>query len=95
MRSEQRSETRQIVAMPVRLADGATGTTRDLSTKGVFFEMDDALELGSIIDLAIELKLGNRSLWMKSRGRVVRIEPLGGRTGVAVRMLKTRLETAA
>jgi hypothetical protein len=95
MTNEQRSETRQQVAMPVLLANGATGTTRDLSTKGVFLEMDSDPGLGSVIDMTIELKLAERSMWLKSRGRVVRIEALGERTGVAVKMLESKLEMAA
>ncbi len=95
MRTEQRSEARQQVVMPIRLRDGSTGTTRDLSTKGVFFEMDRGPELGSEIEMAIELKLATRSMWLKSRGRVVRVESMGERIGVAVRMLESKLEMAA
>lgn len=84
-----------MVAIPVRLADGATGVTRDLSTKGVFFEMDCEPELGSVIEMTIELKLGSRSIWLKSRGRVVRVKSSGERTGIAVRMLESKLETTA
>ena len=92
MTSEKRIEAREPVKLPVTLADGSTGTTRDVSATGLFFEMDNQLELGSVIDFSIELSTNGRSMWLTERGEVVRIEARGKRTGVAARVLDSRLQ---
>jgi hypothetical protein len=94
MTIEKRIEAREPVKLPVTLADGSTGTTRDVSATGLFFEIDNKLELGSVIDFRIELSTNGRSMWLKERAQVVRIETRGKRTGIAARMLDSHLEAA-
>lgn len=92
MRKEHRSEPREQVELPVRLAEGGTGTTRDVSATGLFFEIDCEQPLGSAIELTVELNVDGRAMLMKCHGQVVRVEKLDGRTGVAVKMQRSRLE---
>ena len=92
MKNEHRSEPREQVELPVRLAEGGTGTTRDVSATGLFFEIDCEQPLGSAIELTVELNVDGRAMLMKCHGQVVRVEKLDGRTGVAVKMQRSRLE---
>lgn len=87
MRPDNRFEPRVQVKLPLRLANGETGITRDVSTTGLFFEMDGERFLDTEIDLSVGLSVHGRPVWLPSRGRVVRVEHQGGRTGVAVKLL--------
>jgi len=95
MRNEHRTETREQIAVPVRLTDGATGTTRNLSASGLFFETGDARRVGSLVELSIDLGIDGRPLFLRGRGQVLRVEPLGGSSGLAVKLLESRLEEVA
>jgi PilZ domain len=92
MTIEKRIEAREPVKLPVTLADGSTGTTRDVSATGLFFEIDNKLELGGVVDFSIELSANGRSMLLTGQGEVVRIEARGKRTGVAARVLDSRLQ---
>ena len=94
MRSEKRNAPREAAELTISLADGSAGTTRDVSATGLFFEMDNKLELGSVVDFRIELSANGRSMLLTGQGEVVRIEARGTRTGVALRMLDSQLEAA-
>ncbi len=87
MRQENRFEPRVQVKLPLRLANGETGITRDVSTTGLFFEMDGDQSLDSEIDLSVGLSVHGRAVWLPSRGRVVRVEHHGKSTGIAVKLL--------
>jgi hypothetical protein len=77
MKNEHRTETREQIAVPVWLADGATGTTRNLSASGLFFETGAARQVGSQIELSIDLGIDGRPLFFRGRGQVLRVAPLG------------------
>lgn len=89
---ENRCEPRVQVKLPLRLADGSTGITRDVSTSGLFFEMEGERILDPEIDLSVGLSLHGRAVWRQSHCRVVRIERQAGHTGVAVKLLDSQLE---
>jgi hypothetical protein len=57
----------------------------------LYFMTDSALRVGSAIELEIELSLATGNVRLKGQGQVVRIEPQGQQTGVAVRMTESRL----
>ena len=92
MTIEKRIEARKPVKLQLTLEDGSTGMTRDVSATGLFFEIDKQLELGNVIDFSIELSTNGRSMWLKERAQVLRIEARGKRTGVAARVLDSRLQ---
>lgn len=82
---ERRKATRFEGRLPVEW-DGGVGVTRDFSASGVYFETDDAPWLGQSIEFRMELN--QAGLWERYRvcfrGQVVRVEPNGLKTGVAV-----------
>ena len=70
------------VTRPVVLARGS-GVTRNISTSGVFFEINADYAVGSKIIFAVQLDgPQGEKLELKSRGEIVRIEPRGGKVGV-------------
>ncbi len=91
--SRPRHATRVDVVLPVRLAD-STGFTRDASDEGVYFEMDAAAETGSVISFDVEMPTPLGAMTLKCSGLVVRNEQRGGRYGIAVRILDSRLEAS-
>ena len=93
MLNEKRVEHREQIALPVMLAGGGKGTTHNLSTTGLFFETESGYQVGSQIDLTIDLSTVGRPFFLKANGEVIRTQDLGERVGVAVRMLETKLES--
>jgi len=71
------------------------GTTRDISTGGVFFYCDAQIAQDSPIQVVMILPpevTGGEAQWACCHGRVVRVEePTGGRRGVAVKIERVSL----
>jgi hypothetical protein len=89
---EKRRESRMSATRPVKLARG-TGVTLNISTSGVFFETHVDYAPGSTIIFAIELDgPQGEKLMLKSRGEILRIDHRGGKVGVAVKILASKLE---
>ena len=93
MNFDRRSEVRERVKLAVSLPGGEAGLTRDVSASGLFVEFDGRLETGSTIALCIALSDGDRPMWLKAHGLVIRVEPRGTRSGVGVRIVSSTLET--
>lgn len=85
----RRTADRYRVTLPVELREGS-GTTRDLSARGVYFECQGELVPGAEIDFAIDLQAA--SLRVRGSARVVRIERLEGRTGIAAEFTTYTME---
>ena len=81
--------------MSFLLPDGGHGTTRDLSTSGVFFETDWDQEPGSVLDLEFTLASKGRCFRFVARGSVMRTEQLADKRGVAMKFDSTRMEVFA
>ena len=77
---ERRRTIRYRFGVPVHLQNGCTGRARDMSTSGVFFETEQAYTCGETIRLTIVL---NDST-VQCEGRVVRVERLEDRFGIAI-----------
>jgi len=90
--SARRREERVPTALPVRLSEGTTGVTRDVSASGVFFETDKECVAGSEISFAIEVDGPTGKMMLKCQGRVVRVEQRDGKIGVAAKIVESRLE---
>ena len=89
---EKRKEERMSVTRPVRL-DRAAGITRNISASGVFFEAEADYAVGRKILFAIELDgPQGEKLELITRGEIVRVEPRGGKVGVAVKIVASKLE---
>ena len=76
---ERRCAVRYRLALPVQL-EGATGTTRDMSTAGVFFVTAKAHSVGDAIEFSVDFS----DVAVKCKGRVVRVEQVDNKFGVAV-----------
>lgn len=84
-RSDRRRAARFQIAIPVEL-EGGTGTTRDVSLLGVFFETEQSFAPGEEISLALLLERVSpgRPVRLECEGRIVRVTRFDGRIGVAV-----------
>ena len=66
--------------------ENGTGVTRDFSTSGIYFEADRPFSPAELLDFFLNLEhtdLGPHAR-VRCRGEVVRVEPVGAKTGVAV-----------
>jgi hypothetical protein len=77
---ERRCVTRYRLAAPVYMSDRIVGQTVNMSTCGILFESDGSYELGQKIHLLVGLKEST----VECEGRVVRVEELPIRFGIAV-----------
>jgi hypothetical protein len=83
--TERRKSSRFRGQVPVAFEKGM-GVTRDFSTSGIYFETDHSFSPAQSLDFSMTLEhteLGPAGR-VVCRGEVVRVEPLGERTGVAV-----------
>ena len=88
--TDNRRETRMQVARPVALGL-RTGITQNISTSGVFFEIDADYDLENVIDFTIEVdSRATKKLILRCRGKIVRVEHRDGKVGVAVTILKSQ-----
>ena len=78
---ERRRGERYKLALRVQLKNG-TGTTRDISTSGIFFETESAYSIGDTIRLLLNFEAET----LQCEARVVRVEPRNGQLGVAVEL---------
>ena len=78
---ERRKGERYKLALAVQLNDGI-GTTRDISTSGIFFETESAYAIGDTIRLFLNFEHET----LQCEARVVRVEPRNGQFGVAVEL---------
>jgi hypothetical protein len=90
MFSEHRAEPREQVSLPLRLADGLTGVTRDISPSGMYLEIRGDHQLGGT--LVFEMDLDDARMKFTAEGQIVRLEHREGRTGIAVKLLCPKLE---
>jgi len=87
---EKRKRERVCTALPVRLG-AATGTTRDVSASGIFFEINAPDVVGDLISLTVELDTPRGKRMLRCKGDVVRIEPSDSRIGVAVKIIESTM----
>lgn len=83
--AERRQANRFVGRLPVEW-NGGTGLTRDFSALGIYFETEQPLSLGERIEFVIGLAhAGSGHLnSVRFQGEVVRVEPNGSKTGIAV-----------
>lgn len=87
---EQRLESRESVALPLKLSDGLSAVTRDISPSGMYLEIRGDAEIGTT--LFFEMDLADARMKFTAEGHVVRLEHREGCTGIAVKLVSPRLE---
>ena len=92
MSDDKRGQKRVLVSLPISVEGQEAGHTRDLSAAGVFFETDLELTPGSRIRLTLEFDSPGGKLLLQCVGEVVRLEKGSAKSGVAVRILESKLE---
>src|SRR4051812_33591443 len=90
MPAEQRTEERLSAKLPVNTG-GRAGMTRDVSPSGLYFEINGAFAAGNTIDLSVDLDLPGGQLALVCTAEILRVEQVGVRQGLAVRILESVL----
>jgi hypothetical protein len=82
---ERRSTPRFKGNLPLEVGKGR-GMTRDFSAQGVYFETDQPLSVGEVIQFAIPIEHSDLAhpFHIRCQGEVLRVEPTGEKVGVAV-----------
>jgi hypothetical protein len=78
--------TRKASSLPASI-NGGKGTTRDISSSGLFLVQDGEHEVGSRIECVIDLDTPGSKMKLCCQGTVVRIEKVNGRFGIGVKIL--------
>lgn len=84
--TDRRRETRHEVVLPITI--GSThGTTRDVSTTGVYFDSAVLFDAGAEIEFSLPLaNFMAAGVELNCRGTIVRVDAIGNRCGVAARI---------
>ena len=80
-----------IIRIPMGMSfESQAGKTRDISTRGLYFVMDQDLQAGSKLDLTLTLPAEvtrGSEVFVRAQGKVIRVEPRvedgSTRTGIA------------
>jgi c-di-GMP-binding flagellar brake protein YcgR len=71
-----------VIKVPVEKTNGAkNGRTRDISTRGVYFTLDQDLESGTELDITLTLPAEitrGTEVFVRAHGRVVRVDKREG-----------------
>jgi hypothetical protein len=87
---ERRLEPREPVALPLKLADGCSAITRDISPSGMYLRILGERTIEGIV--YFEMDLAEAQMRFSAEAQIVRIERKDGHTGIAVRLISPRLE---
>ena len=80
--------------LPIRVDNGASGTTRNLSPTGLFFVLESGFEINQRITFTLDFDTPTGRLQLNGTAEVVRVEDAHGKTGVGARIVESRLERA-
>ena len=83
--SERRTTRRYDLSLPIlvrvpaeKQLESLTGKTRDISTRGLYFVMDQNPEAGSELDITLTLPAevtNGAEVFVRAMGKVLRVEP--------------------
>ncbi|MFZ4480571.1 MAG: PilZ domain-containing protein [Rhodoferax sp.] len=85
-RRKQKRPARISSRLPTRMA-GVPGLTRDVSADGLFIVQNSRQEIGSQVDLWVDLDTPGGKLKLCCEGTVVRVEEVDGRFGIGLKIL--------
>jgi hypothetical protein len=91
--NEWRSEERIQVSLKVNLLNMYC-MTRDVSVSGVFLEVNAPFVNGRQIDFTVEFDNPGGKLLLICKGKILRVVKWNGRFGVAIRILKSEIQSA-
>jgi hypothetical protein len=90
MFEEHRIEPRESLALPLKLADGIAGVTRDISASGMYFEIKGSYTMtGPVL---FEMQLAELGVKFSAEGEIVRVDRREETTGFAVKLRHPRFE---
>ena len=91
----QNRSPRHRLDVPVQLTNGR-GRARNISNSGLFFELAEPLEPGKTLHVSLILNDLHPMppVQLEAAGRVVRVERLDGKAGVAIEFTSVRFENA-
>jgi len=94
-RPQARSPRHRVVAS-IELPNGDRGRVRNISNSGLFFELDEPLEPGRTLHVSLILNDLHPMppVQLEAAGRVVRVERLDGKAGIAIEFTSVRFENA-
>jgi c-di-GMP-binding flagellar brake protein YcgR len=82
--TERRTVRRYDLSLPIlvkipaeRIAESQRGKTRDISTRGLYFVLDQGLEAGSDLDITLTLPAEitrGTDVFVRAMGKVIRVE---------------------
>ena len=87
---EQRTEPREILSLPLKLGDGSSAVTHDISASGMYLEMAGRHDLRGLV--VFEMHLTHARMKFTAEGEIVRVDHRAGTTGIAVKLRAPRLE---
>lgn len=87
---EHRAEPRESVALPLKLGDGSSAVTRDISPSGMYLEVRGEQQIGGTV--FFEMSLEDVRMKFSAEGQIVRLEHRHGVTGIALRLRSPKLE---
>jgi hypothetical protein len=94
--ADRRQARRYRLALPVEIGD-SRGQTPDISTSGVFLELDTdrIFSPGELVSFTLQSEHADpdHPVHLQCQGVVVRVEPCDGKVGVIVRFTSFQFET--
>lgn len=87
---EQRVDPREPLALPLKLEDGSSAVTRNISASGMYFEIQGSYAM--VGPVVFEMQLAELGVKFTAEGEVVRVERHGTRTGFAIKLREPRFE---
>ena len=91
---KKKREPRIETKLPVKLGD-MDGLTVNISASGVFFEMEKDQKEGSIIKFNVELNTPGGPFLLACQARVVRVQEINGRYGIATQIISQEFQSLA
>ncbi|OWS71257.1 hypothetical protein CBI30_07365 [Polynucleobacter aenigmaticus] len=89
----RRADARINGSLPVTV-NGIAGMARDISASGIFFEIDEcANNLGSLIQLSVQLDTPGGGINLLCEGKVVRIEKRDGKLCIAAKIISQTMQS--
>jgi hypothetical protein len=88
---KRRKEDRVAVSLQVSMKESSY-VANNISPSGIYFEVGDTFNVGEMVDFTVDLSTHSGDAILKCNGEIVRVEDQNGKIGVAVKILKSKME---